>query len=196
MEDFYYLPMTRPSCTRLHHLQSTIDSSFTKVTAWLHANRLLLSIPKTFYQFYVPYEPGEDLQIKVGEQFIKRTRTVKYLGMLIDEDMKFWSHIGKVASTISSHIKIIIRARHLDTQLHILLNNALVLPYITYCLVIWGSNYQSNLRPIITAQKRAFRLVAGAGRLAHTSPLFRELKILKLTDLLKYQMILIFHEKL
>ena len=145
----------------------------------------------------MPYEPGGDLHIKVGGQYIKRARTVKYLGMLIDEDMKFRSHIGKVASTISRHIGIISRARHvLDTSLHILLYNALVLPYITYCLVIWGSNYESNLQPIITAQKRAIRLVGGAGRLAHTSPLFCELKILKLVDLLKYQLILILHEKL
>ena len=62
--------------------------------------------------------------------------------------------------------------------------------------MIWGSNYQSNLQPIITAQKRAIRLVAGTERLSHTSPLFRELKLLKLPDLLKYNLILVLHASL
>ena len=122
---------------------------------------------------------------------------MKYLGILIDDDMKFRSHISKLTSTVSRHVGIISRARYiLNKDLNLLLYNALVLPYLSYCLVIWGSNYESNIQPIITVQKRAIRLVAGAGRLSHTSPLFRELKILKLPDLLKYHVILILHDSL
>ena len=111
--------------------------------------------------------------------------------------MKFRSHINKLTSTVSRHVGIISRARYiLNKELNILLYNALVLPYLSYCLVIWGSNYESNIQPIITVQKRAIRLVAGTGRLSHTSPLFRELKILKLHDLLKYHLILVLHDSL
>ena len=89
------------------------------------------------------------------------------------------------------------RARHLlNTELATLLYNALVLPCLSYCLVIWGSNYASSLHPVITVQKRAIRVVAGTGRLAHTSPIFRQLRILKLPDLLKYRILLILHDRL
>ena len=89
------------------------------------------------------------------------------------------------------------RARHLlNTELATLLYNALVLPCLSYCLVIWGSNYASSLHPLITVQKRAIRVVAGTGRLAHTSPIFRQLRILKLPDLLKYCILLFLHDRL
>ena len=64
--------------------------------------------------------------------------------------------------------------------------------YITasYC---WGSSGEANLKPVITVQKRAIRLISGASRCSHTSPLFRELRLLKLHDLLKYQLLLFLH---
>ena len=45
-------------------------------------------------------------------------------------------------------------------------------------------------------QKRAVRLIAGVGRMSHTSPLFRELKILKICDLLHYQYLITLHNYL
>ena len=179
----------------LDEFKCTVDRSFSKVLTWLHANRLSLSVPKTYYQLYAPNHHGVDLQIKAGDLFIKRACTVKYLGILIDEDMKFRSHIIKLSSTVSRNVGIISRARYLlNKELATLLYNALVLPCLNYCLVVWGSNYNSNLQSLVIAQKRAIRVVAGAGRLSHTSPIFRELKILKLQDLLKYHLLLILHD--
>lgn len=74
-----------------------------------------------------------------------------------------------------------------------MLYNALILPYLNYCIVIWGSNYESTIKPIIVT-KRAIRLIAGVGRISHTSPLFRELKVLKFIDLLHNQYLLILHD--
>ena len=99
----------------------------------------------------------------------------------------------KVSGTISRNLGIITRARYLlNKKQLILLYNALILPYITYCLVIWGSIYESTLQPVILLQKRAIRLIAGLGRMAHTSPLFRELKMLKVVDLLRHQLLIVF----
>ena len=183
------------SAPNMSDLQTVISESFPKVTEWLHANRLSLSISKTFYQVYSSQHSSNDLIIPVNTMHLKRAQTVKYLGVLVDEDLKFRSHIGKVTGVISRNLGIICRARYLlDKQLLLLLYNALILPYLTYCLVIWGSNYESTMQPIITVQKRAIRLIAGVGRISHTSPLFRELKVLKVGDLLRYQLLLVLHD--
>ena len=186
------------SAQTTRELQTLISTSFPKITKWLHANRLSLSIPKTFYQLYSPNcANSTDLAIPVKDTNIKRSSTVKYLGVLMDEDLKFKSHISKVSGLISRNIGIMSRAKYLlNKKLLILLYNALILPYLNYCSVIWGSNYISNLKPVITAQKRVIRLLAGAGRIAHTSPLFRELRLLKLTDLVNKQLLLILHDYL
>ena len=183
------------SASNVNELQRIVSESFPKITEWLHANRLSLSISKTYYQVYSAQSPCDDLVIPVNSTCLKRAQTVKYLGVLVDENLRFKSHIGKVSGIVSRNLGIISRARYLlGRKQLLLLYNALILPYLTYCLVIWGSNYQSTLQPVILLQKRAIRLIAGAGRISHTSPLFRELKVLKVADLLSFQLLLVLHD--
>ena len=183
------------STPNISDLQSIISMSFPRITEWLHANRLSLSVSKTYYQVYSNQSTSSNLVISFNQTYVKRAQTIKYLGVLVDEDLKFKSHITKVSGTISRNLGIITRARYLlNKKQLILLYNALILPYITYCLVIWGSNYESTLQPVILLQKRAIRLIAGVGRMAHTSPLFRELKMLKVVDLLRHQLLIVLHD--
>ena len=184
------------SAPTVNKLQLLISRSFPEITLWLHANRLSLSTHKTFYQLYSPGGAGTpDLSIPVRGIHLKRSPTVRYLGVLVDEDLKFKSRINKVSGIISRNLGIICRAKYLlNKKLLLLLYNALVLPYISYCLVEGGSNYETNLKPVITAQKRAIRLISGASRVSHTSPLFREMRLLRLVDLLNYQLLLVLHD--
>jgi len=176
-------------------LQSVISRSFPKISAWLHANRLSLSIPKTFYQLYSAQETEINLNIPVGGSNLKRAKTVKYLGVLVDDNLKFKTHINKVSGICSRNLGVLYRAKFLlNRELLILLYNALILPYLTYCSVIWGSNYHSSLKPIITVQKRATRLKMGVDPRTSTSRLFRELRMLKFVDLVKYHMLLVLHD--
>ena len=183
------------TASSINNLQASVSVSFPKILEWLHSNRLSLSASKTFYQIFSPSTSLDGLSIMANNTHIKRAQTVKYLGVLVDEDLRFKSHIEKVSSIVSRNLGIISRARYLfDRKQVILLYNALILPYFTYCLVTWGSNYESSLQPLIVLQKRAIRLVAGTGRIAHTGPLFRELRLLKITDLLQYQLLLVLHD--
>ena len=75
-----------------------------------------------------------------------------------------------------------------------MLYNSLVLPHLNYAQVIWGSNYETTLEPLFIQQKRAVRLIYDVPPGTHTSPLFRELKILKLKDQLHYQLLLLLHD--
>ena len=178
-------------------LQQKITISFPKITRWLHANRLSLSIPKTFYQIYGVNAVEHDLVIPIGNVNLKRAKTVKYLGVLVDEDLRFKSHINKVSGVVSRNIGIISRAKYLlDKKLLLMLYHAIILPHLNYCSVVWGSNYETTLKPLVTQQKRAMRLIFGLPPGSHTSPLFRELKVLKLQDLIKNQMLQILHDAL
>lgn len=177
----------------LGELQSKVSRSFPKICRWLHANRLSLSISKTVYQLYAASEE-EHLIISSGNSHLKRTKTVKYLGVLVDDDLKFKSHISRIGGICSRTLGVLYRSRYfLNAQLLLLLYNALILPHLTYCSVIWGSNYESNIKPLYIIQKRAIRLISNAGPTSHSSPLFKNLRVLKLNDLIKYQTLLVLH---
>ena len=75
--------------------------------------------------------------------------------------------------------------RHLVSQKVLTsLYYAFVYPFLIYGLIIWGNTYSTTLTPIINLQKKALRIMTFANFDSHSSPLFKKLNILKLTDLI------------
>ena len=59
---------------------------------------------------------------------------------------------------------------------------ALVYPFLTYCLIAWGNTYQTSLQPLFVLQKKAIRIITFSSFSDHTSPLFKDLNVIKLFD--------------
>ena len=74
-----------------------------------------------------------------------------------------------------------------DSSILLIIYNSLILPYLMYCIEIWGNTYSSRLRELILLQKRAIRIIDKAGFRDHTSGIFKRLKLLKFVDLSYYQ---------
>ena len=67
------------------------------------------------------------------------------------------------------------------------LYNSLVLPYLNYAILNWG-NSTSQCNKLFLIQKRAVRIITKTGFLAHTTPLFAELRVLKFNDLYNFNL--------
>ena len=63
----------------------------------------------------------------------------------------------------------------------------LVYPYLVYCISVWGSTYTSNLNCIFVLQKKVTRIIPKSAFDAHTELIFKQLKILKLSDICRSQ---------
>ena len=63
---------------------------------------------------------------------------------------------------------------------------------ISYCNLIWSNTYSSHLDPIIKLQKRVIRLITNSDYLAHTYPLFKQLKLLNIMNFRKYNLAIYF----
>ena len=55
--------------------------------------------------------------------------------------------------------------------------NSLIHSHLLYCIEIWGTAYKTTLQPLYLLQKRAVRLICGAGFRDHSEPLFKRLGI-------------------
>ena len=60
---------------------------------------------------------------------------------------------------------------------------SLVYPFLTYGLIAWGNTYATSLKPVVVLQKKAVRIITFSNRDAHSSPLFSQLGLIKLMDL-------------
>ena len=96
-------------------------------------------------------------------------------------------HINKVLNKVSKHAGILYKIKHsLPIPARIAYYNSFVLPYFSYNLIHWGKTNSIHLDQLITVQKRIIRTILNAEFLAHTTPLFQRLKILKFSDLYKF----------
>ena len=63
------------------------------------------------------------------------------------------------------------------------LYNMLAYQLFLYGVLIWGSAAAIHLEPLFIVQKKMIRVITSSDWLAHTSPLFRKLNILRLDDI-------------
>lgn len=175
-------------------IENKINQVTPKICDWLCANRLTLNTSKTFYQIYSVINNMPNLTLHLNGAQISRSDSIKYLGVTIDENLKWKNHITKTCNTLRRNIGIIARAKFmLDKKTLLLLYNALILPYLSYNALIWGSNFQTNLTRVINLQKRIIRLIDSAEPRTPSSPIFKRLNLLKFPDLIRQQKILVLH---
>ena len=169
-------------------IQNKVNEFIPQLTSWFLCNRLTLNPTKTCYQLYSNFSNHQNLDIYINYHRIKRSCTVKYLGIMLDENLKWESHINFVCKKISRDIGIMGRARpHLSSKQLLLLYNSFILPHLNYCAMIWGSAYQTRLQRILVLQKRAVRIIACKPFLFPSNDLFVKYELLKLPDLVIQQ---------
>ena len=85
-----------------------------KVKKWLDASQLALNIDKTnFVIFHSPQKKiAEQIIIKFMKKKIQRKISVKFLGVLLDSNLRWKSHITELSKKLSRTIEIFCKIRH------------------------------------------------------------------------------------
>ncbi len=60
-----------------------------------------------------------------------------------------------------------------------------IYPYLKYCNPIWSQTYPCHLYSLNVLHKKIIRIITNSDYSEHTPPLFKQLNILNLADLLK-----------
>jgi hypothetical protein len=98
-------------------------------------------------------------------------------------------HIQSITTKISKNIGIIAKSHHsLDRSTLSVLYNSLILPYLQYCTIIWGSSYTTHLHPLLQCQKKVMRIIMHSPPLTLSKPLFKELNILTVFQIYEFQL--------
>ena len=109
------------------------------------------------------------------------------MGLILDSNLNWISHIHELGKKISRGIGILAKIRHLvNSNILSQLYYSLNYPFLTYGLLVWGNTYQTTLKSIVSLQKRAIRIMTFSKPDEHSGPLFKQLEILKLKDLVYF----------
>ena len=64
----------------------------------------------------------------------------------------------------------------------------LILPFLTYGILLWGNANRNSLDRIVKLQKRAVRIITNSSYLSHTKPLFEKFNMLDVHQLYKKEL--------
>ena len=126
---------------------------------------------------------------------IENTSHTKFIGIVVDQHLKFGEHIKYLKGKISRSIGVLYKAKKYLKETSLLtIYNAFINPYFMYCITVWGNTYQTLLDPLLKLQKRSVRLVIGADRYDHTFPIFQKLNILNLRNMYLYSVLIFLYK--
>lgn len=160
-----------------------LNVELAKVHDWLAVNRLSLNIKKT--KFMIFHNINKDVnsfapKLQINDIEIERVSNFNFLGTIVNENLSWKPHADHISNKISKYIGIMNKLkRFLPTRILRILYCSMIQSLLNYSLLVWGTN---NNR-IEKLQKKAIRTISNSKYNAHSEPLFKELRILKIRDL-------------
>jgi hypothetical protein len=169
---------------------SNINSELHNITNWLAVNKLSLNASKTkmmvFHHTNRRLKPAEIPNLEINNPQIARVHHFKFLGILIDSNLTWKTHIHFVGNKLSRIYGILTRLKHLiPCETLKTIYEALFLSHINYGITLWGGGGDHNNTRIGKIQKKAIRAVTNSAYSAHTTPLFKQTKTLTFDDIFK-----------
>ena len=183
--------LIEPICTFTTDLKNyteasnTINQELKLITDWLCLNKLSLNAKKTKTMIFHHRQRNISeikLNLSINDTPIEQVNEFNFLGLMFDECMTWKSHTQKICSKIAvvngtlNRLKRFISCDILKT-----IYNALIQPHLNYGILLWGK----NTKRINKLQKWSVRAITCSKYNAHTDPLFIKLKLLKIQDIYK-----------
>ena len=124
------------------------------------------------------------VNLHINNKNIKQENFVKYLGIIIDSNLNWYHHVHELSKKVKRSMGIFSKIRHyINLSTLKQLYYSLIYSHLSYGIIIWGNTYTSTLQPLIILQKRVLRIMTFANYDSHSSPIFRQLELLKINDL-------------
>ena len=144
----------------------TMNAELSHLNDWFCANKLSLNTDKVKYVLFHKAKSKDNLPLVLPDLFIndvkiKSENSLKFLGVMIDENLTWKTHVKLVESKISKSIGILFKAsRSLNSKSLRSIYFALVHPYINYANIAWASTNKTYLKRILGKQKQAARIMS------------------------------------
>ena len=161
---------------------------------WLLANRLILNAEKTKFMIFSKKLIPDGSSVVLNSSNIQLVDSYMFLGIYLDTKLNFKVHINHLCSKISKTMGIMYKLRnYMPSDTLKILYTSLVQSYLNYCATVWGAAYFSNIKPIYMLQKKIIRIITNSDYLVPSLPLFRQLEILNIFDLCKFNILKFFY---
>lgn len=155
--------------TSCEELQRLINEDMIALHRWMNQHKLTVNISKTKYMlFNVPRT--HDIEVYYGGSTIERVEVFKYLGVLLDEQLKWKEHISGLSSKLAQVAGVFRKISDLvpvDTKRNLYFT--LFHSHLVYGILVWGTANTTALKSLQTVQNKAIKNLFGYHRRTSTA---------------------------
>ena len=128
-------------------LENQMNNELIKADECLKTNKLSLNYDKTeFLEVNKSKSKGGSLNIRIGKNDIAQVKHVKYLGVIIDEDVSWKPHIHNQCSKIAHGNWALTNFRkYVNLSTLKCAYYGLIYPHLQYCFSLWGEASKTSL---------------------------------------------------
>ena len=152
---------------------------------WLKANKISLNTKKTEIMLFRSKNKiiNKHLNFRLSGTKINLSKTVKYLGIILDEHLTWDPHLKILSAKVSRATGMLAKIRHyVPTTVLYNIYYAILQSHLTYCCQIWGQNKSHPFIKLSNLQSRALKIICFKTQQNQINPLYINAKILKLED--------------
>ncbi|KAK3560392.1 hypothetical protein QTP86_008484 [Hemibagrus guttatus] len=170
-----------------------ISACLADISSWMTAHQLKLNPSKTEL-LIIPGDPSpaQDLAISLRNSIISPTASARNLGVTMDNQLSFSSHVTNVTRSCRFLLYNIRRIRPFlstqATQVHV---QSLVISRLDYCNSLLAGLPLNAIRPLQMIQNAAARLVFNLPKFSHTTPLLRSLHWLPVAARIRFKTLML-----
>ena len=143
-------------------ISDKLSEVLAKSSTWLTDHKLSLNIPKAKSMIHGTAQrvnSCDKLTVLSGGESIDTMCTFKYLGVMIDQNLKFDAHVTYLKHKVFTRLKALGKARQfIDQNLSIGMYKSLIMPHLDYADIIYDAMHAKSAKQLQLLQNCCLRI--------------------------------------
>ena len=173
----------------LKKLNKQVNTDLTLLVNWLRSNKISLNTKMTELIIFKSKtkQITKRLNFRISGQRLTPVNCIKYLGVKIDQNLYFSSHIADLTLKLSRSNGMLAKIRHyVNKETLLSIYHAIFSSHLMYGCQIWGNSSNLCTNKIISLQNKAMRIIHFQNSRTNADLLYYISNILKIQDQIKF----------
>ena len=171
----------------------TMNSELSNISEWFKANRLSLNVSKTKYTLFHPPSKASTLplvlpKITIQGKDIARDQVTKFLGVYLDENISWKSHIANITQKVTQIIGILYKSKQFLNIYNLKqIYFSFIHSYLNYANIAWASTNKTKLSKLFRLQRHAVKVIYNQELYTDAIPLLSDMRALSVYQINVFQ---------
>lgn len=173
----------------IEECRDLISKDLENLSKWLCMNKLKLNVNKT--KSMLINGGNNNVALYLNDEEIQCVVDIKYLGIHIDNKLKFDLHANYICKKISKKIGFFSRIRNkVSYDCAVILYNTLILPHYNYCSSVLFMCDNVKINRLQVLQNKAMRIILKCDRYTHIQNMLTSLNWMNVQQNIKFNVII------